>query len=97
MTLARGRAQDLWTDSLEPKAYVDFLQSTMECITRVAPDGVPEWASDREVITGHFKQRAKGNDDIEDDGSHHPMILSMWHPEIKKDNIAVRVHDRTRR
>ena len=79
---------DLWTDSMETSHYITFLQHTSETITRIASDGVPEWASDKEVIKGHFKQRQAGNGDIEDDGSHHPMILSMWHAEIKKDNIA---------
>ena len=31
---------DLWTDTLEPQHYVDFLRKTMETITRIAPDGV---------------------------------------------------------
>ena len=63
-----------------------FLQVTMETITRLSPQGVPEWASDREVIQGHFKQRTRLIEDnaVEDDGSHHPMVLSMsairYHP-----------------
>ena len=60
----------------------------METITRIAPDGVPEWASDREVIKAHFRRREEGSDHVEDEGSHHPMILSLWHAEIKKDGLA---------
>ena len=40
------------------------------------------------MIKRHFLQRATEVGDIEDDGSHYPMILSMWHAEIKKDRIA---------
>ena len=41
----------------------------MECITRLGPDGVPEWAADREVISGHFKQREKQREKLARD--HH--------------------------
>ena len=79
---------DLWTDNMETESYVTFLRTTMETITRVAPDGVPEWASDKDVIKAHFNERAKGNRDIEDDGNHYPMVLTLWYAEIKKDAIA---------
>ena len=39
---------DLWTDSLEPQAYVDFLIGTMKIVTRKEPWGI-DWASDRAV------------------------------------------------
>ena len=49
----------------------------METITNIYR-GIAEWAMDRDVIKRHFTLREGGTKDIEDDGSHHPMILSMW-------------------
>ena len=53
----------------------------MNIITRRYEWGV-DWASDREVINGHFKLRYELAEDergvqIEEDEAHRPMILSM--------------------
>jgi hypothetical protein len=112
-------------DSLDPKAYVDFLIGTMQIVTRKESWGI-DWASDNQV-----RSRARGAEATERGPARHasahhgaterapcgmqvlttaparfatgmlenamiefdvnesyPMVLSLWHEELRKDVIV---------
>lgn len=80
---------DLWTDSLEPAAYVTFLNQTLESLTQVSPSGRVEWASDRQVIHSYFSRVRAGSGGVQAlaAGVKRHMVLALWQSEIQKDSI----------
>lgn len=84
---------DLWTDSLEPEAYVYFLQTMIGALTRTAPTGEVEWATDRQVINSHFVM-LRGGPEVTSvanlavaESMRRRMVLALWHEEIEREAI----------
>ena len=81
---------DMYTDSIEPRVYVEFLTSTMRDLTRVNERGEAHWASDREVLDSYFERRRRESGDLDGGVSserrHH--LINLWEEELKKDDAA---------
>ena len=84
---------DLWVDSLQPSAYVDFLTNALQSITRTDAKGNTSWASDRACIEGYLRNRTKGSQNIEaiDEDKHGPYLFTIWNASIQTDDMARRL------
>ena len=74
---------DLWTESIDPDEYVEFLQAEREMITRRLPDGRVVWKDEKEVMRGHYERRRELGLPIDEDNNL-PLCLSTWHKWFKE-------------
>lgn len=50
---------DMYTTSMDPEDYVEFLQQTIDTMCVQDDDGGVQWADDYEIIENHFHAERK--------------------------------------